>query len=341
MSSEGCGKNDYVPTTRPLVVVTAPGPGSGKMATCLSQLYHENLRGVQAGYAKFETFPVWNLPLDHPVNLAYEAATTDLDDANIVDPFHLKAYNKIAVNYNRDVEIFPVLDAMFESIYGESPYKSPTDMGVNMIGCCISDDEAVRYEAGQEIIRRYYRAMVGQKQGLVVPAEVDKMRILLKQAGLRPEDRPVVAPALRRAEETGGPAAAIELPDGTIVTGKSSELLGAASATLMNALKVLGGIRHSLKLISPVILEPIQHLKVAHLGNRNPQLHTDELLLALSICAATNPVAEMAMEQLSNLQGCEMHSTVILSQVDKNLLGKLGIQLTCEPVYQSNRLYHK
>ena len=341
MSSEGCGKNDYVPTTRPLVVVTAPGPGSGKMATCLSQLYHENLRGVQAGYAKFETFPVWNLPLDHPVNLAYEAATTDLDDANIVDPFHLKAYNKIAVNYNRDVEIFPVLDAMFESIYGESPYKSPTDMGVNMIGCCISDDEAVRYEAGQEIIRRYYRAMVGQKQGLVAPAEVDKMRILLKQAGLRPEDRPVVAPALRRAEETGGPAAAIELPDGTIVTGKSSELLGAASATLMNALKVLGGIRHSLKLISPVILEPIQHLKVAHLGNRNPQLHTDELLLALSICAATNPVAEMAMEQLSNLQGCEMHSTVIISQVDKNLLGKLGIQLTCEPVYQSNRLYHK
>lgn len=341
MSDEGCGKNDYVPTTRPLVVVTAPGPGSGKMATCLSQLYHENKRGIQAGYAKFETFPVWNLPLEHPVNLAYEAATTDLSDANIVDPFHLRAYNKIAVNYNRDVEIFPVLDAMFESIYGTSPYKSPTDMGVNMIGCCISDDETVRYEAKQEILRRYYNAMMGQKQGTVAAAEVDKMRILLKQAGLQPEDRPVVMPARQRAEATGGPAAALELPDGTIVTGKSSELLGAASATLMNAIKVLAGIRHSLKIISPVILEPIQHLKVAHLGNRNPQLHTDELLLALSICAATNPVAEMAMEQLSRLEGCEMHSTVILSQVDKNLLNRLGIHLTCDPVYQSNRLYHK
>ena len=341
MSDRGCGKNDYIETTRPLVVVTAPGPGSGKMATCISQLYHENLRGVKAGYAKFETFPIWNLPLNHPVNLAYEAATTDLSDVNIVDPFHLEAYNRIAVNYNRDVEIFPVLSAMFEQIYGLSPYKSPTDMGVNMAGFCFSDEEAVRYAAGQEIIRRYYTALVGQRQGLVSDGEIGKLRILMKQAGIKPEDRPVVLPALAKAEITGGPAAAVELPDGRIVTGKSSELLGAATAMLLNALKTLGGIRDDLRLISPVIIEPIQHLKVDHLGNRNPRLHTDEILLALSICAATNPTAEIAMEQLSALKNCEMHSTVILSQVDVNLLRKLGINLTCEPVYQSNRLYHK
>lgn len=341
MSSEGCGKNDFVETTRPLVVVTAPGPGSGKMATCISQLYHENLRGVKAGYAKFETFPIWNLPLDHPVNLAYEAATTDLNDCNAVDPFHLKAYNTVTVNYNRDIEIFPVLSSMFEQIYGESPYKSPTDMGVNMIGYCISDDAIVRYAAEQEIIRRYFTALVARRQGLISEKEADKMRILMKQAGLTPETRPVVAPAREKAAKTSGPACAIELNDGTIVTGKSSALMGSACAALLNALKVLGGIRDSLKLISPVILQPITHLKVDHLGNRNPQLHTDELLLALSICAATNPLAEMAMEQLSALQGAELHSTVILSQVDLSLLNRLGIRVTCDPVYLNNHLYHK
>ena len=341
MSKEGCGKNDYVETVRPLVVVTAPGPGSGKMATCISQLYHENLRGVKAGYAKFETFPVWDLPLDHPVNLAYEAATTDLNDANAVDPFHLKAYQKIAVNYNRDIEIFPVLEAMFEQIYGESPYKSPTDMGVNTIGICIDDDQAVRYAAEQEIIRRYYAVLMAKRQGTAEEAEADKLRILMKQAGLAPANRPVVSPALEKAKATAAPACAIELPDGRIVTGKSSELMGPACAALLNALKALGNIRDSLKLISPVILEPITHLKVDHLGNRNPQLHTDELLLALSICAATNPLAEMAMEQLSSLSGSELHSTVILSQVDISLLNRLGIRVTCEPEYLANRLYHK
>ena len=341
MSDEGCGKNDYVETTRPLVVVTAPGPGSGKMATCISQLYHENLRGVKAGYAKFETFPIWNLALDHPVNLAYEAATTDLNDANAVDPFHLKAYNTITVNYNRDIEIFPVLSSMFEQIYGESPYKSPTDMGVNMIGFCISDDTVVRYAAEQEIIRRYFTALVARRQGLIGEKEADKMRILMKQAKLTPEMRPVVVPAREKAQLTSGPACAIELNDGRIVTGKSSELMGSACAALLNALKALGGIRDSLKLISPVILQPITHLKVDHLGNRNPQLHTDELLLALSICAATNPLAEMAMEQLSSLQGAELHSTVILSQVDLSLLNRLGIRVTCDPFYLNNCLYHK
>ena len=275
------------------------------------------------------------------MNLAYEAATTDLSDVNMVDPYHLEAYGKIAVNYNRDIEIFPVLNAMFEQIYGQSPYKSPTDMGVNMAGFCIRDDEAVRFSAQQEIIRRFFAAQMSKKQGFTTEDEVDKLRILMKQAGLKAEDRPPVAPALARAEETGGPAAAIELPDGRIVTGKSSPLLGAASAMLLNALKELGGIRHDMKLISPVIIEPIQHLKVDHLGNHNPRLHTDETLLALSICAATNPTAEIAMEQLSNLKNCEMHSTVILAEVDLNLLRKLGIHVTCEPVYQTKKLYHK
>ena len=341
VSEDGFGRNDYIETERSLVVVTAPGPGSGKMATCLSQLYHEHKRGIRAGYAKFETFPIWNLPLNHPVNLAYEAATTDLSDVNMVDPFHLEAYGVTTVNYNRDVEIFPVLEAMFKRIYGESPYKSPTDMGVNMVGFCISDDEAVRFAAQQEIIRRYFAAQMSKKKGFSTDDEVDKLRILMKQAGLKPEDRPPVGPALQRAQETNGPAAAIELPDGRIVTGKSTPLLGAASAMLLNALKELAGIRHDMKLISPVIIEPIQHLKVDHLGGHNPRLHTDESLLALSICAATNPTAELAMEQLSNLQGCEMHSTVILAEVDLNLLRKLGIHVTCEPVYQTKKLYHK
>ena len=341
VSDEGFGKNDYIETSRSLVVVTAPGPGSGKMATCLSQLYHEYKRGIAAGYAKFETFPVWDLPLKHPVNLADAAAAADLDDVNMIDPFHLDAYGTMAVNYNRDVEIFPVLNAIMERILGKSPYKSPTDMGVNMAGFCISDDEAVRFAAQQEIIRRFFAAQMSKKKGFSTEDEVDKLRILMKQAGLKPEDRPPVGPALQRAQETGGPAAAIELPDGRVVTGKSTPLLGAASAMLLNALKELGGIRHDMKLISPVIIEPIQHLKVDHLGNHNPRLHTDETLLALSICAATNPTAEIAMEQLSNLKGCEMHSTVILAEVDLNLLRKLGIHVTCEPVYQTKKLYHK
>ena len=334
VSDDGFGRNDYIETTRSLIVVTAPGPGSGKMATCLSQLYHEHKRGVCAGYAKFETFPIWNLPLRHPVNLAYEAATVDLDDVNMIDPFHLEAYGVTTVNYNRDVEIFPVLNAMFQRIYGSSPYKSPTDMGVNMVGNCIVDDEAVRFASRQEIIRRYYVAMCEQKQGKGSDETVRKLELLMKKAGVTPAERKVVAPALQRAEQTGAPAAAMELPDGTIVTGKTSDLLGASSALLLNALKKLAGMRDSLHLISPVVLDPIQHLKVDHLGNRNPRLHTDETLIALSICAATNPMAELAMEQLDKLRGCEVHSSVILSPVDEKTFKRLGVNLTCEPRYK-------
>ena len=334
VSDEGFGKNDYIETTRELVVVTAPGPGSGKLATCLSQLYHEHKRGVQAGYAKFETFPVWNLPLNHPVNLAYEAATADLSDVNMIDPFHLDAYGATTVNYNRDVEAFPVLVAMFEKILGYCPYKSPTDMGVNMVGNCIIDDEAVREASCQEIVRRYYAALCDQKQGKTGDEVVMKLELLLKKAGVTPEIRRVVAPALARAQETGAPAAAMELPDGRIVTGKTSDLLGASSALLLNALKVLGGMPDDLHLISPLALDPIQHLKVDHLCNRNPRLHTDETLIALSISAATNPTAELAMEQLSKLRGCDVHSSVILSTVDVNIFKRLGINLTCEPQYK-------
>ena len=334
VSDEGYGKNDYIETTRPLVVITAPGPGSGKMATCLSQLYHEYKRGVKAGYAKFETFPIWNIPLKHPVNLAYEAATADLNDVNMIDPFHLEAYGVTTVNYNRDVEAFPVLVAIFEKILGHCPYKSPTDMGVNMVGNCIVDDEAVRFASRQEIIRRYYVAMCEQKQGKGSDETVRKLELLMKKAGVTPAERKVVAPALQRAEQTGAPAAAMELPDGTIVTGKTSDLLGASSALLLNALKKLAGMRDSLHLISPVVLDPIQHLKVDHLGNRNPRLHTDETLIALSICAATNPMAELAMEQLDKLRGCEVHSSVILSPVDEKTFKRLGVNLTCEPRYK-------
>ena len=333
VSDEGFGKNDYIETTRELVVVTAPGPGSGKLATCLSQLYHENKRGITAGYAKFETFPIWNVPLNHPVNLAYEAATADLNDVNMIDPFHLDAYGITTVNYNRDVEAFPVLVAIFEKIMGNCPYKSPTDMGVNMVGNCIVDDEAARFASRQEIIRRYYTALCDQKQGKVSDDVVYKLEMLMRKAGVKSEERSTVAPALNRAEETGDAAAAMELPDGRIVTGKTSDLLGAASALLLNALKELGGMPHELHLISPVVLDPIQHLKTDHLGNRNPRLHTDETLIALSISAATNPMAEMAMEQLSKLRGCEVHSSVILSQVDVNVFHRLGVHLTCEPRY--------
>lgn len=340
-SDEGFGLNEYVETERSLVVVTAPGPGSGKMATCLSQLYHEHKRGINAGYAKFETFPIWNLPLKHPVNLAYEAATADLNDINMIDPFHLEAYGVTTVNYNRDVEVFPVLNAMFELIAGKSPYKSPTDMGVNMAGYCITDDEAVREASRQEIIRRYYDTLCKRRKGLASNDEVCKIQLIMNQAGTSVEDRPVIAAALKRAEATGAPAAAIELPDGSIMTGKTSPLLGASAALLLNALKALGGLPHDLHLIAPTVIEPIQHLKTRILGNHNPRLHTDEILIALTICAATNPAAKIALNQLAKLRGTEAHSSVILSPVDSDVFRKLGINLTCEPNYQSKKLYHK
>ena len=333
VSPEGFGRNDYIETSRSLVVVTAPGPGSGKLATCLSQLYHEHERGNTAGYAKFETFPIWNLALNHPVNLAYEAATADLNDVNMIDPFHLDAYGITTVNYNRDVEAFPVLVAIFEKILGHCPYKSPTDMGVNMVGNCIVDDEAARIASRQEIIRRYYVALCDLKQGKGGEEVVRKLELLMKKAGVTPAERIVVQPALDRAQETGDAAAAMELPDGTIVTGKTSDLLGASSALLLNALKKLARMPDELHLISPVVLDPIQHLKVDHLGNRNPRLHTDETLIALSICAATNPMAEMAMQQLDKLRGCDVHSSVILSAVDEKTFKRLGVNLTCEPRY--------
>ena len=341
VSDEGFGRNEYIETSRSLVVITAPGPGSGKMATCLSQLYHEHKRGVTAGYAKFETFPIWNLPLKHPVNLAYEAATADLDDVNMIDPFHLDAYGETTVNYNRDVEIFPVLEAIFRQIYGESPYKSPTDMGVNMAGYCIFDDEACREASKQEIIRRYYAAAVSVRQGLSDPAEMRKIELIMNSMGIGPDDRPVVAAALKRAEDTGNPAVALELPDGTIITGKTSSLLGASSACLLNALKHLAGIDKKLLLIAPSIIQPIQHLKVEHLGNHNPRLHTDELLIALSICAVTNPMAGYAIDQLDKLRGCEAHSSVILSHVDAELFKKIGVNISFEPKYQAKKLFHR
>jgi len=341
VSDEGFGKNDYIETTRSLVVVTAPGPGSGKMATCLSQLYHDNKRGIKSGYAKFETFPIWNIPLRHPVNLAYEAATTDLNDVNMIDPFHLEAYGVTTVNYNRDIEIFPVLNAIFEKIAGKSPYKSPTDMGVNMAGYCITDDEVVCRASEQEIIRRYYNTCCAQKQGLAERSEVYKLELLMNQLGISSKNRPAVQAALDRAEATHGPAVALQLNDGRIVTGKTTPLLGASAALILNALKELGGIHHDIHLISPIVIEPIQVLKVKHMGNRNPRLHTDEILIALSICAATNPTAALALKQLPKLRGCEAHSTVILSRVDENVFQKLGINITCEPQYQSNnKVYH-
>jgi len=341
VSDDGFGRNEYVETQRSLVVVTAPGPGSGKMAVCLSQLYHDYKRGIRAGYAKFETFPIWNLPLKHPVNLAYEAATADLNDVNMIDPFHLEAYGVTAVNYNRDVEVFPVLNAIFERIEGKSPYLSPTDMGVNMAGNCIIDDQAVSDAANQEILRRYYAARCRQRQGKDGGEEAYKLELLLNKSGITSEIRPVVAAALKRAEDTGEPAAALELPDGTVITGKTTPLLGASAALLLNALKALGGIHHDMHLISPIVIEPIQNLKTQHLGNQNPRLHTDEILIALSICAATNPTAALALKQLPKLKDCEAHSSVILSHVDDNTFRKLGVNLTCEPVYQTNKLYHK
>ena len=341
VSDEGYGKNEYIETQRPLVVVTAPGPGSGKMATCLSQIYHEYKRGIKAGYAKFETFPIWNIPLNHPVNVAYEAATADLNDINMIDPFHLEAYKKTAINYNRDVEIFPVLRAMFEKIMGECPYKSPTDMGVNMAGNCIFDDEAVRRAAECEIIRRYYAALCNQrKDGHRYDAEVNKIKLLMNQSGITVKDRKCIQSALDKAEATGAPAAAIELCDGRVVTGKTSSLLGASSAALINAIKAEAGIDDDVDIISHEILEPVQKLKVENLGNHNPRLHTDEVLVALAISAATSEVAKKAMDVLKNLKGAELHSSVILSPVDTATFRKLGVNLTCEPVYQTKKLFH-
>ena len=333
VSDDGYGKNEYIETTRELVVITAPGPGSGKMATCLSQLYHEHKRGVQAGYAKFETFPIWNISLTHPVNLAYEAATADLNDVNMIDPFHLDAYGETAVNYNRDVEIYPVVKAMLEKILGKCPYNSPTDMGVNMVGNCIIDDEATRNASKQEILRRYYTALCDQRKGTTGDDVVLKLELLMKKAGIVAEDRKVIAPALQKSALTGGPSAALELPDGQIVTGRTSELLGASAALLLNSLKTLAGIDDKTHLISPKILEPIQALKTEHFGNRNPRLHTDEALIALSISAANDEKASLAMKQIPKLRGCELHSTVILSAVDEKVFKRLGINITCEPVY--------
>jgi len=341
VSEEGYGKNDYIETTRPLVVVTAPGPGSGKMATCLSQLYHENKRGIKAGYAKFETFPIWNLPLKHPVNLAYEAATADLNDVNMIDPYHLEAYGETTINYNRDIEIFPVLDAMLDKIIGKSPYKSPTDMGVNMAGKCIIDDEACRRAAEQEIIRRYYQCLCDLKRGSSSKSILYKLELLMKQAGITEDDRKVIDAAMTREARTGHPAVAIELPDGQIITGKTSDLLGASAAALLNAVKVLCGLPDDLHLVSPEAIEPIQTLKTLYLGSGNPRLHTDEILIALSVSAAHNADAKLALEQLPKLKDCEVHSSVLLSAVDEQVFKKLGLHLTSEPKYESDKIYHK
>jgi uncharacterized protein (UPF0371 family) len=343
LSDGGYGKNDYIETQRRIVVVTAPGGGSGKMAVCLSQLYNEHLRGNNASYAKYETFPVWNLPLDHPVNLAYEAATADLSDTIMLDAYHQVAYGETAVSYNRDMEAFPVLLEMFKHILGSSPYKSPTDMGVNTIRSCIKDDAAICEAAKQEIIRRYYEALGEWRQGLGEQEAVGRLEALMLKAGVTAESRPVVASALKRSKQTGDePAVAIGLDGGRIVAGRTKELLGAASAALLNALKELGGIPDEVKLISPEIIEPIQHLKTNHMGNRNPRLHTDEILIALTICAANDvPYAEQAMQQLEKLKGCEAHSTVLLSRIDEQTFRRLGINLTCEPMYQTNKLYQK
>ena len=341
VSDDGLGKNDYIETSRPIVVVTAPGPGSGKMATCLSQLYHENKRGVRAGYAKYETFPIWNLPLKHPVNLAYEAATADLNDVNMIDPFHLEAYGKTTVNYNRDVEIFPVLNAMFQRIQGASPYKSPTDMGVNMAGFAIVDDQVCQAASRMEILRRYYAGMADRTRGRCDDEVVRKLEIVMQQAGVTPEICPAVAACLQKAEETGAPAGAMVLPDGSVVTGKTSSLLGASAALLLNALKAMAGIDHKLKLIPASVIEPISRLKTGNLGHRNPRLHSDEVLIALAISGLTNPLAAMVQEQLSSLRGCDAHFSVIISEEDEKLYKRLGINVTCQPRYEVKKLYHK
>ena len=340
VSDDGYGRNEYAETTRSIVIVTGPGPGSGKMATCLSQIYHESKMGRKSGYAKFETFPIWNIPLNHPVNLAYEAATADLNDVNMIDPFHLDAYGTPAVNYNRDVEVFPVLRSMLEGILGKCPYKSPTDMGVNMAGYCIFDDDAVRDAAKHEIIRRYYNALCSIRKGGGSETERGKIELLMQKLSCNYRDRLCVQPALDKADQTGAPAVSIELNDGRIVTGKTSSFLGASSAALLNALKTLAGIDDSIDVISPEILEPIQRLKVDHLGNHNPRLHTDEVLIALSISAVNDLNSRKAVEAIPKLRYAEVHSTVILSQVDSQTFRKLGVNLTCEPKYQTKKLFH-
>lgn len=341
VSDEGFGMNDYVETSRDLIVVTAPGPGSGKLATCLSQIYHEYKRGIRAGYAKFETFPIWNLPVSHPVNLAYEAATADLEDVNVIDPFHLSAYGKEVTSYNRDVETFPLLKALLELMSGESPYKSPTDMGVNMAGFCISDDDAVRAAAREEIVRRYYKALVDEQKADLDSTISDRIADVMRRAGCSPEDRAVVRPALAVEERTGEPGAAIQLHDGKIITGKTSPLLGCSAAMLLNALKYLAGIDDALHLLSPQSIEPIQTLKTHHLGSRNPRLHTDEVLIALSVSASESEEARRALDELRNLEGCNAHCTTILGTVDEGIFRNLGILVTTEPRYQRKTLYRK
>lgn len=341
VSDEGYGANEYIETTHDLIVVTAPGPGSGKMATCLSQLYHDHKRGIRSGYAKWETFPIWNLPLDHPVNIAYEAATADLDDVNMIDPFHLEAHGEKTVNYNRDVEIFPVLQRLFTQILGESPYQSPTDMGVNMAGKSICDDDACREASKQEVIRRYYKALVTEKKELSEPVQSERIALLMSKLSITPTDRPVVPPTLALAKSTGAPAAAIELADSQIVTGKTSALLGCSSAMLLNALKVLAGIDSEVKLLSPDAITPIQTLKTQHLGSANPRLHTDEVLIALAVSASTDDNARRALECLGELKGCDVHTSTILGSVDEGIFRSLGIQVTNEPVYATKSLYRK
>ncbi len=341
VSEAGFGKNEYIETTRDVVVVTAPGPGSGKMATCLSQLYHDQQRGIESGYAKFETFPIWNLPLNHPVNIAYEAATADLDDVNMIDPYHLAAYGENTVNYNRDVEIFPVLNVLIERVKGTSPYKSPTDMGVNMAGLAISDDDVCRRASAQEVIRRYFKARVQETRDGLEPVISDRIALLMGQMGVSVEDRPVVGPALKVAKRTKAPAAAIQMPDGTIITGKTSALLGSCSAMLLNALKHLAGIDDRFSLLAPETIRPIQHLKTDFLGSHNPRLHMDEVLIALAVSATTNPLAEAALDQLAKLRGLDVHTSVIVGSVDEGIFRQLGIQITSEPVFQSKKLYQK
>ena len=339
VSEQGFGRNDYIETKRPLVVITAPGPGSGKMATCLSQLYHDNLRGIKAGYAKFETFPIWNIPLKHPVNLAYEAATADLNDVNMIDPFHLEAYGETAVNYNRDIEIFPVLNAIFEGIYGSNPYKSPTDMGVNMAGNCIIDDEVCCEASRMEIIRRYYNALNRAVRDESSDNEVYKIELLMKQAKITTDDRKVTVACKKRAEELGVPTAAIELADGHIITSKTSDFLGTSAALLLNALKYLAGIDHDTRLIRPEAIAPIQDLKVRYLGGRNPRLHTDEVLIALALAACSDENAKRSLERLPDLRGCQVHTSVMLSEVDIKIYKKLGVDLTSEPVQTARKIY--
>lgn len=341
VSDEGYGANEYIETTHDLIVVTAPGPGSGKMATCLSQLYHDHKRGIRSGYAKWETFPIWNLPLDHPVNIAYEAATADLDDVNMIDPFHLEAHGEKTVNYNRDVEIFPVLQRLFTQILGESPYQSPTDMGVNMAGKSICDDDACREASKQEVIRRYYKALVTEKKELSEPVQSERIALLMSKLSITPTDRSVVPPTLALAKSTGAPAAAIELADSQIVTGKTSALLGCSSAMLLNALKVLAGIDSEVDLLSPDAITPIQTLKTQHLGSANPRLHTDEVLIALAVSASTDDNARRALECLGELKGCDVHTSTILGSVDEGIFRSLGVQVTNEPVYATKSLYRK